>query len=289
MQAGETRTFSSEAERKRVQAVVETLARTRQEGSSAAEVAHDARNMVTALELYCDLLAEPGVLAQDSLHYASELKLVAAASRQLVEKLMLLEGRESAAGNDLAMSVRPQRALSGREVNPIREVRDGEPIRDLALEIEANRTLLDAMAGLAIRVAVGTQGGRRPVRLSGEDLTRILVNLVKNASEAMRRAGRIDINLREHEVLETGRAVMVLQVEDTGPGIREGLLERIFQPGFTTHLAESGGEGGWPAAHRGLGLSITRSIVEAAGGNIRAENRSEGGARIVIELPEQRQ
>jgi hypothetical protein len=76
--------------------VVETLARTRPAGSSAAEVAHDARNMVTALELYCDLLAEPGVLAENSLHYASELKLVAAASRQLVEKLMLLEGRENA-------------------------------------------------------------------------------------------------------------------------------------------------------------------------------------------------
>jgi signal transduction histidine kinase len=291
MQAGETRTTWSEAERKRVRAVVETLARTRPAGSSAAEVAHDARNMVTALELYCDLLAEPGVLAENSLHYASELKLVAAASRQLVEKLMLLEGRENAGGNDISIPMRPPRSPVGGGVKPVMESRDGEPIQDLAREIEANRTLLDAMAGLAIRVTVRTEGGARPVRLSGEDLTRILVNLVKNASEAMRRAGRIDITLREHEASETGRAVMVLRVEDTGPGIREGLLERIFQPGFTTHLVESGGEGdgGWPAAHRGLGLSITRSIVEAAGGNIRAENRGEGGARIVIELPEQRQ
>ena len=51
------------AERKRVEAVVETLANLRSEGENLAEVAHDARNMVTALGLYCDLLQEPGVLA----------------------------------------------------------------------------------------------------------------------------------------------------------------------------------------------------------------------------------
>ena len=47
-------------ERKRVEAVVETLANLRSGGESLAEVAHDARNMVTALGLYCDLLEEPG-------------------------------------------------------------------------------------------------------------------------------------------------------------------------------------------------------------------------------------
>ena len=49
-------------ERKRVEAVVETLATMGCQGESVAEVAHDARNMVTALGLYCDLLEEPGVL-----------------------------------------------------------------------------------------------------------------------------------------------------------------------------------------------------------------------------------
>ncbi len=291
MQGAETRTFSGEAERRRVQAVVETLARTRQPGYTAAEVAHDARNMVTALELYCDLLAEPGVLTEGSLHYASELKLVASASRRLVEKLMLLDGRESTVANEPHELARRQQALAVRAVNAPVEARPGDPIRDLAREIEANRNLLDAMAGMAITVKVRTEGGARPVRLTAEDLTRVLVNLVKNATEAMRRSGRIDITLREHEEGETGRAVLVLSIDDTGPGIREGLLEQVFAPGFTTHLTGSGEEldNGWPAAHRGLGLSITRSIVEAAGGGVRAENRAEGGTRIVIELPAQRQ
>src|SRR5580698_1428594 len=79
------------AERKRVEAVVETLTTRQSAGETLAEVAHDARNMVTALGLYCDLLEEPGVLAVPFAHYGSELRLVAAASRRLVEKLVALD------------------------------------------------------------------------------------------------------------------------------------------------------------------------------------------------------
>ena len=57
-------------------------------GETLSEVAHDARNMVTALGLYCDLLEEPGVLATPFMHYGHELRLVAAASRRLVEKIV---------------------------------------------------------------------------------------------------------------------------------------------------------------------------------------------------------
>lgn len=79
------------AERQRVEAVVETLAAIHHHGESLAELAHDARNMVTALGLYCDLLDEPGVLAPAHRHYSSEVRLLAEASRCLVEKLSLLE------------------------------------------------------------------------------------------------------------------------------------------------------------------------------------------------------
>src|ERR1035441_9868113 len=82
----------SVTERKRIEAVVETLANLRGESESLIEVAHDARNMVTALGLYCDLLEEPGVLAAPYRHYGGELRLVANASRRLVEKLVALDG-----------------------------------------------------------------------------------------------------------------------------------------------------------------------------------------------------
>src|ERR1035441_61981 len=75
-----------EGDRRRAEAVVETLAAVRNPGENLAELAHDVRNMVTALVLYCDLLEEPGVLTSSFRHYGSELRLVASASRRLVEK-----------------------------------------------------------------------------------------------------------------------------------------------------------------------------------------------------------
>ena len=55
-----------------------------------AAIAHDTRNVVAALRLYCDLLAEPGVLSEGHQHYAAELQAIAAASSGLVEQLAAL-------------------------------------------------------------------------------------------------------------------------------------------------------------------------------------------------------
>src|SRR3984957_1327817 len=73
-----------------------TLATLRGESETLTEVAHDARNMVTALGLYCEFLEEPGVLATPFVHYGQELRLVAAASRRLVEKIVALDYRANA-------------------------------------------------------------------------------------------------------------------------------------------------------------------------------------------------
>jgi hypothetical protein len=59
------------------------------------------------------------------------------------------------------------------------------PIDKLAEELLANRNLLGNLAGPTVAVTVDVEGEAQPVRLTGEDLTRILVNLVKNASEAI--------------------------------------------------------------------------------------------------------
>jgi C4-dicarboxylate-specific signal transduction histidine kinase len=77
---------------------------------------------------------------------------------------------------------------------------------------------------------------------------------------------------------------LILSIEDNGPGIAAGMLETVFEPGCSTRLAMDL-RTGWTRQHQGLGLSITRAIIEAAGGRVRAENRMEGGARFAIELP----
>jgi len=344
----------SATERKRVEAVVETLATLRGDGESLAELAHDARNMVTALGLYCDLLEEPGVLATQFTHYGSELRLVAAASRRLVEKLVSLDVRGNGvygnAGCGAAVRGRALRAARGsvgqtapgpatlhatREMLAVEnttvpetasETRTGlaagsaagaaagistmgdptvhwdlmppELISNLAQELLASRNLLSALAGPSIALTVDVEGGALPVRLNAEDLTRVMVNLVKNAAEAMPNGGSIRIRLRKRADAPEGRAgdgeVLSLTFEDSGPGIPRKALERIFEAGFTTRAAgASAGNlsaNSWPSAHRGLGLSISRSILEAAGGRIYATNLEGSGtpgrgARFEIVLP----
>jgi signal transduction histidine kinase len=291
--------------RKRVEAMVETLANLRSRGESLAEVAHDARNMVTALGLYCDLLEEPGVLNPTFHHYAGELRLVATASRRLVEKLLALGahfdtrldvrlgpdigGNLGAARTGTEAAVRLERAHRWDLLPPA-------PIDNLAGELVANRNLLSALAGPSIALTVDAEGGALPVRLTGEDLTRILVNLVKNAAEALPATGRIALRLHEFHAGAKLPPWLLLTIEDNGPGIPATALEKIFDSGYTTRASGASGpgasatesHGNWPASpasHRGLGLSITRSIIESAGGSIHASNRAPTGACFKIELP----
>ena len=289
---------SSVAKRKRVEAVVETLANLRGKGESLAEVAHDTRNMVAALGLYCDLLEEPGVLTPGFHHYAGELRLLATASRRLVEKMLALDTRlDARMAPDAGHFSAP--GAGGLERTRHWDLMPPQPIDNLAAELTANRNLLAALAGPSIALTVDVEAGALPVRLTGEELTRILVNLVKNAAEAMPTSGSIAISLHEFHAGAKHTPLLVLTVKDSGPGIPVEALNKIFDPGFTTRQGGasasgalgSGSPGNWPASHRGLGLSITRSIIEAAGGSIHASNRTHAlnhnpaGACFKIELP----
>jgi signal transduction histidine kinase len=280
-----------EAGRKRVEAVVETLANSRSAGESLAELAHDARNMVTALGLYCDLLQEPGVLSSAYLHYGDELRLVAAASRRLVEKLVALDTHGileafPGTGSPREPGKKPvQSALPGQS-RPVQrwELMPPVAVESLAGELLANRNLMAALAGPTIALTVETAGSALPVRLTGEDLTRVLVNLVKNSAEALPRGGKIQLRLEERPAAQEKPRHLLLTVDDNGPGIAEEHLEEIFSAGFSTKPA-SWSANGWPATHRGLGLSIARSIIEAAGGHIVALSREPPGAHLQIDLP----
>ena len=102
-----------------------------------------------------------------------------------------------------------------------------------------------------------------------DQVTTVLVNLLLNGLDAMPRGGRLDVHL---EARPGGDADVV--VADTGPGIARDVLGKLFTPFTTTKPTGTG-----------LGLSLSRRIVEEHGGKISAANRPEGGARFLITFP----
>jgi signal transduction histidine kinase len=249
---------------------------------------HDARNMLGALQLYSDLLEEPGVLALPHRHYACELRLIGSACRRLVERLALISPELSV--REFSIPELSFQELSAPQPSP--SAIAAEPVQSLAAELEINHSLLAALAGPAIQVNLTLHGGHLPIAMAREDLTRVLVNLTRNAAQAMPSGGSLEIDLEE-----TAQA-LVLTVSDTGPGIPEASLEAVFSPGYTTGPPPPAdtalqsqplrSQDNRPLIHRGLGLAIVRSIVSAAGGSVRAAQRigpSIQGAMIVLEFP----
>lgn len=238
---------------------------------SLAALAHDARNVVAALELCCDLLAEPGVLAEGNQQFAAELQAVAAASSALVEQLATLRTPGT-----------PRSAPGRTALGNLRPVGSGEQIDDLAAAVEQLRRPLGALTGAMIDLQMECLTCFGSICLSHEQLTRILINLTRNAAEAMPNGGRIRITVQQGDggSLFDGEDqphTVLLCVQDSGPGIPPDQIGRIFETGFTTK--------GGSAAHRGLGLSIVRRLTEAAGGRVRAVSAPGGGARFELELP----
>lgn len=111
-----------------------------------------------------------------------------------------------------------------------------------------------------------------PVVGHGSRLEQVLINLINNARDA----GASTIEVFAGTIEREGRRFVRLAVEDTGPGVPDDLLPRLFHEFVTTKPKIEG---------TGLGLRICRRIVEEMGGTIAVSNRPEGGARFEILLP----
>ena len=112
-----------------------------------------------------------------------------------------------------------------------------------------------------------------------ELLHRALENVVRNALNYSPPGGEVRVTV----VCEGRGRPVQLVVEDQGPGVPEADLERIFAP--FKRMAGAAGSTAHLASGHGLGLAITREALQAHGGSARAENRSEGGLRVVLTLP----
>jgi signal transduction histidine kinase len=208
-------------------------------GEMAAGMAHEIRNPLGGIELYASMLAK------DLQELPASLQLV----RKISSGVKRLEGLVS------------QVLQFSREISPQIQITDLAAIIDQSVEFAADRIRPD----LLCRVT-----GPRPmsVRIDSLLMGQAILNLTINAIEAVGEgSGAIDITWSPLE--DQGK--FRLSIKDSGPGIPPNVLDKIFNPFFTTK--ESG---------TGLGLAIVHRIVEAHDGTITVTNAPQGGAIFEI-------
>ena len=110
------------------------------------------------------------------------------------------------------------------------------------------------------------------VRLVEGEVKQILYNLIRNATQASPAGEKVNIQIRQCA------GEIVVRVEDRGPGIPDETLPRIFDPFFTTKQTDA-------QAGMGLGLSVSRSLIEAMGGRIEVCTRTGEGSVFSAVFP----
>ncbi len=148
------------------------------------------------------------------------------------------------------------------------------------LDKEAKRTPIDIMALLhSVQDDMRVFGAEvevdgtvsRPYSGSPEALKRCLQNVIENAIKYGSSA-RVVVTDRPHE--------LEIRVRDSGPGIPDGQLERVFEPFYRLEVSRNKESGG-----TGLGLTIARNLARAHGGELNLRNLGEGGLEAVLTLP----
>lgn len=228
--------------------------------AAASHLAHDARNWLTVLQVYCDLLRTSGTVAGNGRTWIEELSNAVERGQGLVASLL-----------DSVQAGAPLQPSSPQAVAPPKPL-------DLASAIKTRRPLLRQMSGSAIQVEAKTVAHPGATALKELEFERILLNLARNAIDAMPHGGKLKISLERG--ISSERPSLVLKVSDTGIGIAAEFLPHIFDSGFSTKLTLDDPESG-----RGFGLAIVRELALGAGGSVRVRSRIGHGTSFTIELP----
>ena len=151
-------------------------------------------------------------------------------------------------------------------------------VLDLASRLQQMRGVLQSSLGEAIELELEIEAGVWPVEVDSQELELALLNLAVNAKDAMPDGGKVRIAVRNvSQDTEGGRREMVeLSVSDTGEGMPPDVLERAFDPFYTTKAVGKG---------TGLGLSQVHGFAIQAGGEVSASSQLGKGSTVLLRLP----
>jgi len=237
---GLTVTLRNETEKEKLREEMMRLDRLASLGKLSAGIAHEVRNPLTGISLLLDDLHDQALSGSDD--------------QNMIKKA-------------LAEIERVERLISAL-------LNYSSPVRAEFRESDLNRVVCDTVLLMRrpcerqqIKLAFD-EGEVPPFRLDPEKIKQAVLNIIRNAQEAMPGGGRITVATR------VAGECAVISIADDGSGIAAQDLPLIFEPFFTRK-----------GAGTGLGLSITQRIIEEHRGSIRVESAPEKGTRFTIELP----
>ncbi len=227
-------------------------------GVLAGGVAHDFNNLLTAISGYGQILLE-GISTTDSLLKESAIQVLKAAERaaELTRSLLAFSRRQVI--KPVPIYIEPLINNTGKLIRRI-----------IGEDIEFRTTICDK--NLQVRADAG-------------QIEQVLMNLATNARDAMPHGGSLTISVRRKEIMEGSEArydvqspgdYLQISVTDTGTGIDDRSMSRLFEPFYTTKEIGKG---------TGLGLSIVHGIIKQHNGSVLFSSKKDKGTTFRIYLP----
>ncbi len=227
-------------------------------GTLAAGIAHDFNNILTAILGFSQLVHANLGTETKELQWQEEVINATHRAQELVKQI-------------LTFSRQTEHEKKPLDLNPV---------------VKEALKLIRATIPSTIEIRQDIRSGSGQVLADPTQIHQVVMNLCTNAFQSMAaERGTLNISLRGVRLrrktaclggeLQPGDYVL-LQVEDTGPGIDPRILDKIFEPYFTT---KGKGQG------TGLGLAVVQGIVKNCNGSIQVRNRAEGGASFQLYFP----
>jgi two-component system, NtrC family, sensor histidine kinase HydH len=216
-------------------------------GGMAAVLAHEIRNPLGAIKGLAQFLGEKQAADPSQMEMAQTIAQEATRLERLV--------------NDLLTYARPRPP-------------DRQPTSLPGVLGEAFRLVLPAAEAAGVDCRLDAPAEVPPITADPEQLTQLFGNLALNALQAIPKGGRLTVVVRSPDGKGDPRRAVEVAVEDTGSGIPEADLPRVFEPFYTTRTKGTG-----------LGLAICKQIAEAHGGAIRVARTGPEGTTILVTLP----
>jgi len=227
-----------------LQAQLVHVARVSELGQMVSALAHEVNQPLTAMSSYLSGIRR--LLASGNL----------AAAQQAMEKVVQQGDRA--------------RLIIQRIRDHVRKREPERQIENLSSTIAEASDLALAGVDRGLALTIKVEDGAEAVVIDRIQIQQVLLNLIRNAVEAMAGSARRALSITAVQANE----MVEISVRDSGPGLPAAVKERLFEPFFTTK-----------AAGMGVGLSVCRTIVEAHGGTLCAEDGVDGGMVFRLTVP----